>query len=212
MPSNNYNKIAGQDTGRIIAISDGVFGVALTLLVLEIRVPVLDSIHTEYELIQAFVSLKEKFFVYFLAFMTTGIFWLGHSSQYKHILKSDRNLNWINLLFLLFVTMLPFTTAFLSNYTYFKFPVFVYWFNIFMLGTMLYINWIYAKKKQLTDPETETMVDKPLKNRIIIAQTLYFLGAMLSFINPLLSVAFIILVQTNYAFVYLTWFTKNKEK
>jgi uncharacterized membrane protein len=206
----NYNKIAGQDTGRIIAISDGVFGVALTLLVLEIRVPVLDSIHTEGELIQSFWALKEKFLVYLLAFMTTGIFWLGHSSQYKHILKSDRNLNWINLLFLLFVTMLPFTTSFLGDYTHFKFPVFVYWFNIFMLGLMLYINWIYAKKKNLTDADTAELVDKPLRNRIIIAQILYFIGALLCFISPLLSIAFIILIQTNYAFAYLSWFNKKK--
>lgn len=205
----NYNTIAGKDTGRIVAISDGVFGVALTLLVLEIRVPVLNTIHTEGELMQAFWSLKEKFLVYFLAFMTAGIFWLGHSSQYKHIERSDRNLNWINLLFLLFVTMLPFTTAFLGDYTQFKFPVFVYWFNIFMLGAMLYVNWIYAKKKGLTDKETESTVDKPLKNRIIIAQSLYFIGALMCFISPLISIAFIILIQANYAFAYLSWFNKK---
>lgn len=205
----NYNKIAGKDTGRIIAISDGVFGVALTLLVLEIRVPLLESIHTEKQLILEFFLLKEKFLVYLLAFMTTGIFWLGHSSQYKHITKSDRNLNWINLLFLLFVTMLPFSTAFLGNYTTFKFPIFVYWFNIFMLGFMLYINWSYARKHHLVDEETKEIVDKPLRKRIIIAQTFYFIGALLCFISPYLSIGFIILVQSNYAFAYLSWFQKK---
>ncbi len=198
-----YNQIAGQDTNRIIAISDGVFSVALTLLVLEIRVPLLSSIHTEAELIQVFFALKEKFLVYFLAFMTTGIFWLGHASQYQHIIKGDRNLSWINLLFLLFVTMLPFTTAFLSDYTRFRFPIFIYWFNIFMLGAMLYINWSYAKKKKLINEATKGLVDKPLRNRILIAQSLYFFGALLSFIHPLLSIGFIILVQMNYAFAYL---------
>ncbi len=200
MENNHYNKIAGQDTGRIIAISDGVFGVALTLLVLEIRVPVLESIHSEQGLISAFIELKEKFLVYFLAFMTCGIFWLGHSSQYKHIVKSDRNLNWINLLFLLFVTMLPFTTSFLGDYTKFKFPVFIYWINIFMLGAMLYINWIYACKHQLVNEETKDIVDQPLKKRIIVAQSLYALGALLCFVSPYLSIGFIILIQMNYAF------------
>lgn len=196
----HYNKIAGQDTGRIIAISDGVFGVALTLLVLEIRVPVMESIHSEQDLISAFMELKEKFLVYLLAFMTTGIFWVGHASQYKHIEKSDRNLNWINLLFLLFVSMLPFTTAFLGDYTSYKFPIFIYWINIFMLGVMLYTNWIYAVKKDFVNEETKNLVDEPLKKRIVVAQSLYALGALLCFISPLLSIGFIILIQINYAF------------
>lgn len=196
----SYNKIAGKDTARLIAISDGVFSVALTLLVLEIRVPVLESIHSEKDLIAAFLSLKSKFLVYFLAFMTTGIFWVGHSAQYKHIEQSNRNLNWINLLFLLAVTFLPFTTAFLGDYMQFKFALVVYWFNIFIMGLMLYINWIYACKNNLVNTETKDLVDKPLKRRIITAQTLYLIGAMLGFINPYLGITVIIAIQLNYAF------------
>lgn len=209
MARNDYNKIAGQDTGRIIAISDGVFGVALTLLVLEIRVPVLETIHTEQDLIAQFFLLKSKFLVYLLAFMTTGIFWVGHSSQYKHIEKSDRNLNWINLLFLLSVTMLPFTTAFLGDYTDFKFPVALYWLNIFMLGATLYINWSYACRHHFVNEQTKEMVDAPLRKRILIAQSLYLFGALLCFVNTYLSIAFIILVQMNYAFAFLTWMRKK---
>jgi uncharacterized membrane protein len=210
MATHNYNKIAGKDTGRIIAISDGVFGVALTLLVLEIRVPVMENIHSDTDLMQLFWTLKEKFLVYLLAFMTTGIFWLGHSSQYKHIGNSDRNLNWINLIFLLFVTMLPFTTAFLGDYTKFKFPIFIYWINIFMLGAMLYINWIYAVKKQFVNNETKEMVDKPLKKRIIYAQSLYFLV-----LYCLLSILILVLhllfwyKQIMLLHIYLGWKRKN---
>lgn len=212
MKKETYNKIAGQDTGRIIAISDGVFGVALTLLVLEIRVPVLESIRSEQDLIHAFVALKSKFLVYFLAFMTTGIFWVGHSSQYKYIQESDRNLNWINLLFLLSVTMLPFTTAFLGDYVHFKFPVAVYWLNIFLMGAMLYINWVYACRHHFVHEETRLVVDIPLRRRIITAQSLYFLGALLCFISPVLSIAFIILVQLNYAFAFLSQRKKSTER
>lgn len=189
---------------RLIAISDGVFAVALTLLVLEIRVPVLDAIHSENALIEQFVELKEKFLVYLLAFMTTGIFWVGHAAQYKHIEKSDRNLNWINLLFLLFVTTLPFTTAFLGDYTQFKFPVFIYWINILMMGVMLYINWAYAYNKGFINDETKDTVNDPIRKRIIVAQSLYAFGALLCFISPYLSIGFIILVQMNYAFGFTT--------
>lgn len=202
--NNTYNKIAGQDTGRILAISDGVFGVALTLLVLEIRVPFMASIRSEQDLMQAFFALKSKFLVYLLAFMTTGIFWVGHSSQYKYIEGSDRNLNWINLLFLLSVTMLPFTTAFLGDYTHFKFPIAVYWFNLLLMGIMLYINWAYACRHHFVDEKIKALADLPLRRRIVIAQSLYLLGALLCFISPFLSIAFIIAVQMNYAFAFLS--------
>jgi uncharacterized membrane protein len=200
MKINHYNQIAGQDTGRIVALSDGVFSVAMTLLVLEIRVPVLAIIHSDQDLINAFFHLKEKFLVYLLAFMTIGIFWVGHSSQYKHILKSDRNLSWINLIFLLFVTLLPFTTAFLGDYFHFIFPVIVYWLNILMLGALLYANWRYALRRELVNNETKHLVDVPLRKRIIVSQSLYALGAALCFFSPFLSVGFIIIIQLNYAF------------
>lgn len=204
MNKNNYNTIAGKDTSRIIAISDGVFAVAMTLLVLEIRVPLMESISSDKQLIDTFLSLSPKFLVYFLAFMTTGIFWMGHSAQYKHIEKSDRNLSWINLLFLLTVTLLPFTTAFLGDYTQFRFPIAVYWLNIFLMGVTLYINWYYACKEGFVSEESKTVVDKPIRKRIIVAQSLYFFGALLCFINPYVSIAFIIMVQLNYAFAFVS--------
>jgi len=199
-----YNKIAGKDTGRTIAISDGVFAVAMTLLVLEIRIPVMDGINSDQQLVDAFLSLGPKFLVYFLAFMTTGIFWVGHSAQYKHIEKSDRNLTWINLLFLLSVTLLPFTTAFLGDYTSFKFPIAIYWLNIFLLGITLYANWSYACKKKFVSEDAGASIDRAIKRRIVIAQSLYLLGALLCFFNSYISIAFIIVVQLNYAFVFLS--------
>ena len=135
--------------------------------------------------------------------MTTGIFWMGHSAQYKHIEKSDRNLSWLNLLFLLTVILLPFSTSFLGNYTNYKFPIAIYWLNIFLMGAMLYVHWAYAYKHGFVSTETREIVNKPLRTRIIIAQTLYFFGALMCFISPYLSIAFIIAVQLNYAFAFI---------
>lgn len=70
-----YNQIAGQKVQRIEAISDGVFAIALTLLVLDIKVPVSEAIRTEAELFASLRSLLPKFLTYFLSFMTLGIFW-----------------------------------------------------------------------------------------------------------------------------------------
>lgn len=210
MSNNSYNSIAGKSTERIIAISDGVFAVALTLLVLEIRIPAQNELHSEQDLIQLFISLAPKFLVYFLAFMTAGIFWMGHSAQYKNIDDSDRNLSWINLIFLLSVTLLPFSTAFLGDYITFKFSILIYWLNIFLMGILLYINWLYASKKGFIAKEKFSLVDTAIRSRIIIAQTLYFVGFLLCFINNYTSIAFIIVVQANYAFAFIKEKRKNK--
>lgn len=199
-----YNKLAGQSSERINAISDAVFGVAMTLLVLEIKVPEIEMHATEGELAHSFLVLMPKFMVYFLSFMTAGIFWAGQSAQFRHIEKSDRNMTWINLLFLLFVSLLPFSTAFLGDHINYKFSIFLYWSNIFFMGVMLLINWVYAKKHSFISPETVETVYNPIRKRILTAQFLYFCGALLCFINPYLSISVIIAIQLNYAFAFFS--------
>lgn len=196
-----YNQIAGQRTQRIEALSDGVFAIALTLLVLDLRVPVAATIHSEQELIAAFLKMSPKFLSYFLSFLTLAIFWIGHSSQFQYIVKSDRPLNGLSLFFLLLVSVLPFTTAFLGEYITFPFSVGLYWLNIFLMGVLLFFHWRYAWRHQfisVTGAEGEA-VNRGFVRRIVIAQSLYAGGALLCFVSTYLSIAFIILIQLNYA-------------
>jgi uncharacterized membrane protein len=200
MPA-TYNQIAGQKVQRLEAISDGVFAIALTLLVLDIKVPVSEAIKTEGQLFGAFCSLMPKLLSYFLSFMTLGIFWTGHTTQFSYIEKSDRHLNWICLFFLLFVSLLPFTTAFLSEHIHFKLSIGIYWLNIFLLGVVIYIQWVYAYNHDflsISDGDKEN-INKVVRKRIIIAQSMYAVGALLSFISIYLSIVTIILIQLNYA-------------
>lgn len=196
-----YNQIAGQKVGRIEALSDGVFAIALTLLVLDIKVPEI-HVHSEAELFHSLADLTPKFLSYFLSFMTMGIFWTGQAAQLNHMEKYDRNLNWNSLFFLLAVSILPFTTSFLGEYITFKLAIGIYWFNIFMLGFLLYIHWNYAYKRKFVSIEGEELeaINKAVRKRIVVAQALYLFGALLCFISPYVSIGFIVLVQLNYAF------------
>jgi len=205
-----YNQIAGQKVYRLEAISDGVFAIALTLLVLDIKVPVSVSIHTEGQLFSVLCNLMPKFLSYFLSFMTLGIFWVGHTTQFTFIERSDRHLNWICLFFLLFVSVLPFTTAFLSEHIHFKLAIGLYWLNIFLLGLVIYIQWNYAYPHHCISgtQEERKATDNLIRKRIITAQALYVVGASLCFINNYLSIVAIILVQLNYALALFT--KKNK--
>ena len=210
---NNYNQIAGQRTQRIEAISDGVFAIALTLLIFNIKVPVGESIKSEKNLMEAFLGLTPQIISYFLSFITLGIYWSAHSTQFHFIAKSDRNLNWINLFFLLFVSTIPFTTAFLSEYITFKFAIFIYWFNIIMLGLVLALHWSYANKNNfisLSENEN-SIVTKAIKKRVIESSLLFTFGVLLSFINPYLSILVLISIQLNYALALLSGSAKSKK-
>src|SRR5262245_34509039 len=209
MPLRSYNFFAGQRLERIEALSDGVFAIAMTLLVLDIKVPV-GEFHSEGELIAAFWPLMPKFLAYLLGFMTLGIFWVGHATQFRFIARADRHLTWMNIFFLMIISIFPFSTAYLSEYIHFKFAVWVYWLNIFLAGVAIFIPWNYACRANLLNEEaTSEEAFNAIRNRVIIARTLYFVAALLSFINTYLSVTMTILVQLNYA---LALFFSSREK
>lgn len=208
---NKYNLISGSRLQRIEAISDGVFAIALTFLALDIKVPANELVHTEKELFHTFLQLAPKLLTYFLSFITMGIYWLAQSTQFHYIEKSDRNLNWINLFFLLAISIMPFTTAFLSEYIQFKFSVLLYWFNLSILGQLLGLNWYYAKKKKflnIQEAEQKT-VTHSIKNRITESQILYTVALLLCFVNTYISIGLLVLIQLNYALA-LIYRTKNK--
>lgn len=135
-----YNNIAGQRVQRIEALSDGVFSIAMTLLVFNLKDPVSGLVQTEAQLLKALFDTLPTLLTYFLSFMTLGIFWKGQSTQFIYVEKYDRNLNWISLFFLLFVSILPFTTGILSSHITNKVSIGIYWLNILALGVLLFVH------------------------------------------------------------------------
>ena len=135
MPS--YDEIVGRSTERLAALSDGIFAVAMTLLVLDLHVPAREAIHSEHDLWRALLSLSPRLLVYMLSFMTLGIFWVGQQTQLNHLERSNRSLTWIHLAFLFVVTITPFSTALLAEYTQYRFALLIYWLNILLLGVTL---------------------------------------------------------------------------
>jgi uncharacterized membrane protein len=194
-----YNLIAGQSVERLAALSDGVFAFAMTLLVLDLKAPASEAIHSEQGLWLALTALAPKLLMYVMSFMTLGIFWVGQQSQLNHLERSDRGLTWIHLVFMFFVTMTPFSTALLAEFTGYRIALLIYWLNILGLGGTLYLSWICATHTGLVKNDLPKEVSTAIKRRILIAQALYGLGALLCVVNTYWSIAFIVLVQLNYA-------------
>src|ERR1700692_2451959 len=140
MPT-SYNQITGQSVERLAALSDGVFAVAMTLLVLDLRVPATEAIRTEHDLWHALLGLSPRLLMYMLSFLTLGIFWVGQQTQLNHLARSHRSLAWMHLLFLFAVTLTPFSTHLLAEFVHYRAALLLYWLNIFLLGAALYLTW-----------------------------------------------------------------------
>jgi uncharacterized membrane protein len=104
-------RAADLDTGRLEAFSDGVFAIAITLLVLEIRPP-----RTENGLWQGLVNEWPSFAAYITSFFIIGIMWVNHHSMFRSIVRADRVLLFLNLLLLLWMTLIPFPTGLVAEH------------------------------------------------------------------------------------------------
>lgn len=206
----SYNQIAGQSVERLAALSDGIFGVAMTLLLVELRVPARELIHSDGDLLQAFVSLLPQLLVYLMSFVTLGIFWMGQQTQLNHIERSNRRLTWIHLAFLFSVTIMPFSTRLLAEFIQFRSALVAYWLNIFLLGAILFASWGRATRAGVVKSEIPPEVPAAICRRIMIAQALYAFGALLCLFNTYWSIGFIVLVQLNYAIAPRLWPAKSK--
>ncbi len=194
-----YDRLAGRSIERLAGLSDGVFAVAMTLLVLDLRTPVSEAIHSEQALLQAVWGLGHRVIAYLMSFITLGIFWNGQQAQMIHFKRSNRHLTWINLAFLFFVTLLPFSTGLLAEFVTYRSALLVYWSNILLLGVSLYVSWFYARCAGLLREDTPPDVDSVIRRRVLIAQSLYAVGAALCLVNTYVSIGVIIAVQLNYA-------------
>ena len=195
----HYNLIAGQSLERLTALSDGIFAVAMTLLVLDLHVPVSATVHGERALWDALTALWPSLDAYLMSFLTLGIFWVGQQTQLNQLARSDRNLTWIHLGFLFAVTLMPFSTSLLAAYIGYRLALVLYWLNIVLLGAVLFVSNRYAWRAGLVKADVDAEVRVANERRIIIAQALYACGALLCIVSTSISIAAIILVQLNYA-------------
>jgi len=213
----SYRQIAGVSLDRLAALSDGIFAVAMTLLVLGLSVRVNVMVHparplwapgalsSEHAVWDVLRALGPHVLTYLMSFLTLGIFWVGQQTQLNHFGRSDRDLTWIHLVFLLGVALMPFSTMLLADYITYRLAVAVYWLNIVLLGALLYAGMRYAKRARLIKEDVTAEMTAASERRIIAYQALYAFGALLSVFSTYLSIGFIVVVQLNAAIAPRIW-------
>jgi uncharacterized membrane protein len=183
---------------RIAFFSDAIFAIAITLLIIEIRVPEIDSENlSDKTLFTASTQLIPKFIGFIISFFVIGLYWLAHHRMFKYITRSSQKLLWNNLIFMLPIVMMPFSTAFLSEYYngVLRMPLTIYTINICMAGFFSYRLWrIIARPQNKLTNELNAVIFRYNATRALAIPIIFICMLLLSFVNIL--IAYLILPLT----------------
>ncbi len=141
------NKSIELGKNRIEALSDGIFAIVMTLLVLELKVTGLPENASNVVLAPALFHLWPEFLSYIVSFIGLGIYWVAHHYMYHVIKRSDRTLLWLNILFFMFVSLIPFSTNMINSFRQTQIAPLFFGANLTLIGWTLYLQWVYVSSK-----------------------------------------------------------------
>jgi len=188
----------GLSKSRVEALTDGIFAVAMTLLILDVKVPLVS--HTE-DLPRELLALWPRLVSYAISFVMLGIYWVGHHNQFHLIRRTNRTLLWINILFMMTICFVPFSAALLSAYATQPLALAVYGVNLVTIGLILYGHWSYATfGHRLVDRDLDNRVIRFASRRILIGPVVFSLASVLSFVSATASLILLMLAPLVYLF------------
>jgi uncharacterized membrane protein len=186
-------------TSRIEAYSDGVFAIIVTLLILELKVPALPQPTTLAGFLGAVAPLWPKFVSFVFSFFVLAIFWINHHAMYHNLVKSDAKLLWLNNLLLLFLTIVPFTTAFLGDNPLTPPVIALYAANLTLAAASFVAMGHWAMFwGNLMDPTIAESGRRREFRRGLVGVALYALAAGLAFMWPYLAWALLLTIPGFY--------------
>lgn len=192
------------DENRIINFSDAVFAFAATLLILKIDLPNLDSSQVGSLMLPALTSLWPQYLANIISFLVIGYYWLTHHAIFGLIKKFNLTLVWLNLIFLIALSFLPFPVDLYGDYMSVPTVVVFYSISLAIVGFLLAGIWWYASRKhRLVDSELGKKQITYYTVRNLVAPVVFTLSIPLVYIHPLLA-------QGSWLFVLLGIFVVNK--
>ncbi|MBN1148246.1 MAG: DUF1211 domain-containing protein [Anaerolineales bacterium] len=191
--------VAGNE--RINALSDGVFAIVITLLVLELKVPEIPHQLVSEELPLALLEILPKAASHVVSFVVLGVYWVGHHNMFMHIKRHDRVLLWLNILFLMCVASMPFPTGLIVQYSQERWPMIIYAATLVAAGMSLDLIWWYAtSKRRLVNPDMKDEFIAFVHRRVLLAPMLYLSAIGVSFMD--LSAAKLLFLLTPLLYIF----------
>lgn len=173
---------------RMILFSDAVFAIAITLLIIEIKVPHLLHEYTNAQMLHAYQELIPKFLGFFFSFFFIGLYWTVHHQMMSYVVNYDQKLMWLNLLFLLSIVLLPFSTALDSEYYAYNFisTFLIYTLNVCFSGGMIALLWKYISnpKHQLSEGLDNTLFVRYQQKRALAVPAAFLCAFLIGLLLP----------------------------
>ncbi len=174
--------------GRLEALGDGVFSVAMTILAIELRIPSVQG-NSWTELLHALYEIKQEIFCYMISFIILGIMWYGHRMVFEYISKTNRYFIFLGVLFYMVVCLVPFSTRFLAANTFRWYAILMYGLNLSMCNLALYWQWTYGiHRASLHARELPAEVKMEAQKLFLISPVMYSIAIVFSFFLPLVSI------------------------
>ncbi|HEY8660457.1 MAG TPA: TMEM175 family protein [Hanamia sp.] len=196
---------------RFTFFTDGVCAICITLLIIEIKVPILPG-PSDKLLLHSLSEMSLRFLGFVISFGIVGHYWSVHHRIFGYVVKYTTSLLWLNLGYLFTVVLLPFSAGFLgeySSYTNLKIPYAVYTFNMCLTGFMNYWLWIYVsnpKRKMLSREISRSRIKLGVYRSLVIP-VIFIISFLVFFIFPVFSYFILLLIP-----IILHWGMKSLEK
>ncbi len=185
-------------SGRLEALGDGIFGVAMTILVIDLKLPPIKE-NSIAGFIATLQTAAQSFLCYVISFIVIGIMWFAHRIMFEYIAKTNRYFIFLGVLFYMTVCLVPFSTSFLAGNTLEWYSIFLYGLNLSMCNLTLYAQWSYGiRHAQLMDRELPAEVKKEARILFLLSPVVYAVAIILSFWTPQVSLGIFVVTPIAY--------------
>jgi TMEM175 potassium channel family protein len=167
---------------HIISFADAIFAFSITFMAISINIPNLAQNLTQTQIIDKLLESIPEFEIYAISFFVIGVYWIAYHQVFNHIVNSGTTVTWLTLMFLFFITLIPFATNLQIGFGY---PILFVLFALVltMAGALLTITWLHASRNKLID---ENLTPREIQGILldgILPTVVFFLSILVSFIN-----------------------------
>lgn len=169
---------------RIVFFSDAVMAIAITLLVIDIRVPEIEPALAVAELPAQLAALTPNLLTFFISFIVIGIYWISHHRYFTYIKRYDTRLMLLNLMFLFFIACMPFVASLLGRFTFVPIVLIIYTLALAAMGISMALIWRYASKDhRLIESTVEASTIRIINIRLFVAPLMFLIAVPFAFVS-----------------------------
>jgi uncharacterized membrane protein len=167
---------------HVTSFADAIFAFSITFMAISINIPSLAENLTQAQVIHKLLQSIPEFVIYAISFFVIGVYWIAYHQIFNQIVSSDSVVTWLTLVFLFFITLIPFATNLQIGFGY-RILFILYALVLSIAGGLLTITWLHATKNKLIDKDMTQREMHSILLGAIIPTIVYFLSILVSFID-----------------------------